>query len=108
MPLGKAIAQAGHAFIESLDNCRSQIPDIANEYRTDKHGTKVTLKSPNLHKLLQAQDKCLEAGIPCALITDSGHICPPDFDGSPIITALGMGPATRNQINHITKKFQLY
>lgn len=32
---------------------------------------------------------------------------PPFFDGSPIVTALGIGPATREQIKKITKKFQL-
>ena len=107
MPAGKAIAQAAHGFLDSFLECQSQFPEIANTYREDGHGTKVTLKA-NLYKILKAQDDCLAAQIPCALVTDSGHICPPDFDGSPIITALGIGPATRDQVKHITKKFKLY
>lgn len=104
MPNGKAIAQAGHAFIDSISKCDLQ---IIKKYHEDGHGTKITLKS-NLEKLLQAYQECIVSKIPCALVTDSGHICPPDFDGSPIITALGIGPTTRDQSKHITKKFQLY
>ena len=108
MPAGKAIAQAGHAFLDSFLNASNDFPQVAQEYRKDKHGTKVTLKSKRLDDLLKAHDACAIAGIPHALIIDSGHICPPDFDGSEVITALGIGPATRAQVKKITKNFKLF
>ena len=68
-------------------------------------GTNVVLKSNNLIQLERAFYQAKAAGLSCALIEDSGHIMPPHFDGSPIITALGIGPARREDIQHITKKF---
>lgn len=68
-------------------------------------GTNVCLKSKSLHHLERAFHEAKAAEIPCALIQDSGHILPPYFDGSPIITALGLGPCSRDQIHFITKKF---
>lgn len=70
-------------------------------------GTNVVLKSKNLNQLERAYREAKAAGIPCVLIEDEGHVMPPFFDGSPIITALGIGPATREQVQHITKKFNL-
>jgi len=32
---------------------------------------------------------------------------PPFFDGSPIATALGIGPVQRHEVSHITDKFEL-
>ena len=70
-------------------------------------GTNVVLKSKNLMQLERALYQAKEAGLPCVLIEDEGHVMPPFFDGSPIVTALGIGPATRGQVQHITKKFNL-
>lgn len=71
-------------------------------------GTNVCLKSKNLSQILRARDAALEAGLPCALIVDSDHVMLPHFDGSPIVTALGIGPCTREQVHHITRKFSVY
>lgn len=68
-------------------------------------GTNVVLKSKNLTQLERAFHNAKAAGLSCALITDTGHIMPPHFDGNPIITALGIGPALRQDIHFITKKF---
>jgi PTH2 family peptidyl-tRNA hydrolase len=79
-------------------------------------GTKVVLAARNLDALQRAQYEARAAGIPCALITDSGHILPATFDGtdwrqpfdgSPVVTALGLGPARREEAQHITDRFQL-
>lgn len=108
MSPGKLASQAGHAFLDAFEKCRVADPLIAAEYKGDQHGTKVVLKADNLYKLLRAKELAEELGLPCALITDSGHIMPPHFDGDPIITALGIGPARRDDIKAITKKFKLY
>jgi PTH2 family peptidyl-tRNA hydrolase len=52
-----------------------------------------------------AENAAKEAGIPYFRVIDSG--CPNFFDGKPIVTALGLGPATKEQIQHITGKFKL-
>lgn len=68
-------------------------------------GTNVVLKSKNLFQMERAFHDAKAAGLQCVLITDEGHIMPPYFDGSRIITALGIGPALRHDAHPITKKF---
>jgi len=105
---GKAAAQLGHAFVNSLLEASKQNPNIVSEYQDDGLGTKVCLVSETLQDLEIAYHKAKDAGIPCSLIIDSGHIHLPDFDGLPIVTALGIGPCTREQIKNINKRFKLY
>lgn len=105
MDTGKAMSQAGHAYLGSF--LRAD-PILQKEYHKDfpsSPGTKICLKSPNLGKLLLAENAAKEAGIPFFRVVDSG--CQNFFNGEPTITALGLGPATKNQIDHITKRFQL-
>jgi PTH2 family peptidyl-tRNA hydrolase len=104
MPPGKLAAQAGHAFVGTIELCRKIDPGRLDEYN---NGTKVTIGANNLSILLQVYNKCREENIPCYLVEDAHHILPPHFDGNPIITALGIGPVTRQEIHHITKKFQI-
>jgi peptidyl-tRNA hydrolase len=107
MPPGKLAAQAGHGFLGAIQAARhSQSPYVV-PYEADPPGTKIVLAAPCLDLLLQAHDRCLAAGIPCALIEDSGHVLPPHFTGSPIITALGFGPAPRDQVRGVSRLFQL-
>jgi peptidyl-tRNA hydrolase len=107
MSPGKMGAQTGHAFLDTYDLCRKEYPDRATAYHNGCHGTKVILAAANEAKLLHAYELAKMSGVPCALITDSGHIMPPHFDGNPINTAIGIGPATRSEIHHITKNFPL-
>ena len=104
MSPGKLAAQAGHAFLDSFVQA---VPQLQYEYRAVGHGTKVTLAADSLDALLRAEHQCRLDGIPCALITDAGHVLPPHFTGAPIITALGFGPARRDEVRHITKRFAL-
>lgn len=101
MPPGKLAAQAGHAFVEAYLASSSQ---EATEYRSDSVGTKVVLQG-RLPDLLTAADRCEREGIPHALIEDSDHVMPPHFDGSPIVTALGVGLSP--DASRITKTFKL-
>ena len=107
MTPGKASAQAGHAYVNSLLEALKQNPDIVQEYQQDGLGTKICLVSKNLKDLIFANHLAKEAGLPNSLIVDSGHVMPPHFDGNTIITALGIGPCTRADVGHITKGFLL-
>ena len=87
MPSGKMVAQAGHAFLQAY--LASDLEET-QEYHADGLGTKITLEA-SLEDILKTQLRLEEAGVPCVLIEDSGHVLLPHFDGSPIVTALGVG-----------------
>lgn len=106
MPPGKLVAQGGHAYTDALDEARRRDPARAAAYDQPGGGTKVALAAPSLATLERAYEACLAAGIPCALIVDAHHVLPPHFDGSPIVTALGIGPARRREVHSITKRFR--
>ena len=81
---------------------------IRSAYHNDfprSPGTKVCLKARNLEQLLKAEQLARLAGLPVFKVIDSG--CADFFDGVPIVTALGIGPATQAQVQHITKRFPL-
>jgi peptidyl-tRNA hydrolase, PTH2 family len=105
MSPGKIASQAGHAYLGAFLKCQDLNPSVLAEYLKSFPGTKVCLKAKHLAALLRAQAQAQSARIPCSLITDSG--CPNFFNGQPIITALGLGPANENQIKHITRRFEL-
>lgn len=107
MPPGKLASQAGHAFLDSFLAAAASDAARIDAYGAPGQGTKVVASSPSLGELLRARDLAAEAGIPCALVTDSGHILPPHFTGEPIVTALGIGPATRLEVRRITDGFAL-
>lgn len=90
MSPGKAAAQAGHAWVDTLllhpDSCWNA------PYRALRPGTKITLDGGSEANLLRVADRLRLKGVPFVLIHDRGHVEPPHFDGSPILTALGAGP----------------
>lgn len=109
MTPGKVAAQAGHAFTQQILRAVSAAPWLLNSYETiGEIGTKVCLGAKNLHQLQRAYHELIAKGIPCSLITDSGHIHGPDFNGKPIITALGVGPVLRRDSYDILKRFNVY
>lgn len=106
MSPGKAASQAGHAFKLLTKQIITEHSVLAADYFSDGDmGTNVVLQAKNQFQLERAFQEAKAAGIPAELIIDSGHIMPPHFDGDPIITALGIGPASRDQIKQITKRF---
>lgn len=108
MSTGKLAAQAGHAYLNAYLKALNERPEIAEFYQRDGIGTKICLKAKNQDALLKAYEAAKEAGLPCELIIDQHHIIPgTDFTGEPIITALGIGPARKHEIHHITKRFSL-
>lgn len=104
MPAGKLAAQAGHAFLGAFENAP---PSLQSPYHSDGPGTKIVLAAPSLDALLQAADRARELGLPHYLVQDRGHVLPPHFDGTPIYTALGFGPALRPEVQALTRRFAL-
>ena len=106
MSAGKIASQAGHAFLGAFLQCHD--PSVLGQYHKDfpqSPGTKVCLTTRTLDQLLRTEQAAQAEGLPIFRVVDSG--CGNFFGGEPIITALGIGPATRSQIQHITKKLQL-
>jgi len=106
MNCGKMCSQASHAALGTFLRCQdpATIAEYHSEFPTHP-GTKVCLGAKNLHALMRAKAEAEAAGIPTYLVTDSG--CHNFFNGEPTVTALGLGPASKDQIKHITKRFQL-
>lgn len=107
MTPGKLSAQAGHAYQMSYDKAVRERPEITSQYKGSGNGTKISMYAKNLGQLIRAYRECQAAKIPCELIIDRGHILLPHFDGKPIITALGIGPAYRDEMAHITKRYTM-
>lgn len=106
MEAGKIASQAGHAFLGAFLNCKDQ--NAITEYHKDfpkSPGTKICLKVPSLTELHRIAYEAKAAGLSTYVVVDSG--CPNFFDGQPTVTALGIGPATKEQIQHITKNLKL-
>lgn len=109
MSSGKLAAQAGHAYGDTLHQAEKIDPSRISNYRNEeKGGSKVLLAAKKERDLIKAYLQLKEEGIPCAIVVDRNHIHLPDFDGSPIITGLGVGPCTQSEVKHILKKFQVY
>lgn len=92
MSPGKAASQAGHAFKLATYQILKTHPEQFEKYLDNSIGTNVCLVAKNLDQILKLQRECQDLGLNSVLIEDEGHIHPPHFDGSPIITALGIGP----------------
>jgi len=107
MDAGKIASQAGHAYVGAAFAAQDLTPSILAEYHKDlpiSPGTKVCLRLKSPEALFRAEAAAKDAGIPVFRVVDSG--CPDFFDGLPIVTALGIGPATREQVPFL-KKHQL-
>ena len=104
MSPGKLCSQAGHAYLGACLQALKTHPELASAYTAQSPGTKVCLHG-SLAELSQAQEQLKAARIPHFLVIDSG--CPNFFDGQPIITALGFGPAKRLDLKRITRRLKL-
>lgn len=108
MSPGKAASQAGHAYLGAYIQALQLNPQLAADYSAEhptSPGTKVCLEG-NLNAIMRAKDEAERLGIPHFLVIDSG--CSNFFDGQPTITALGIGPAKKHDIQSITRRFQLF
>lgn len=103
MTAGKAASQAGHAF---LDSFLKASPDQTSAYMADG-GTKVVLACADEKALCDIYYRARMAGLPCAMVVESEHIMPPAFDGSPVVTAVGIGPCAKAEARPITRGLRL-
>jgi PTH2 family peptidyl-tRNA hydrolase len=105
MTCGKMCSQSSHAALGAFINANADLQTAYHSEFPEHPGTKICLTAKSLDRILIAKEMADAAGIPAFLVTDSG--CSNFFDGKPTITALGLGPATKDQIKHITRRFQL-
>ena len=111
MSPGKAAAQAGHAYKMLTKQLLKEYPELELEYfgpDGDDIGTNITLLAPTLEEFTKAYADSIGRGCPLTIIEDSGHIHPPDFDGSPIVTAFGLGPIKRSEAPIIIQNLPKY
>jgi PTH2 family peptidyl-tRNA hydrolase len=107
MSPGKSAAQASHAARLSLLHYLKLHPDHAGQFLArNSVGPIVILDAPDLAALQKMAAQAAHRRLPWALFVDSGHICPPCFDGSEIPTALAIGPAPKALIKPITNHFR--
>lgn len=100
MSPGKAMAQAGHAYKLLTKKLIEEYPELKEEYfgpNGDDIGTNITLKTDTIEEFTHAYSECIGSKCPLVIVEDSGHIHPPDFDGSPIVTAFGIGPIRKSE-----------
>jgi peptidyl-tRNA hydrolase, PTH2 family len=103
MTRGKAASQAGHAFQDSFLAASS---DLTKAYIADG-GTKIVLTVSGERELCDLFHKAKMAGLPCAIVVEKDHVMPPHFDGSEIVTAVGIGPVERSAAKPFTKGLPL-
>lgn len=108
MPLGKLLAQVGHAFLGAFENCtdtelkKTYLGENPNNV-VDTGQAKISKKAKNLAALERAQAECTALGIPTALIKDSGRT----VFSEPTVTCLGIGPVARENLPKFVDKMQL-
>ena len=100
-------AQAGHAYLGAFLDALTVCPQTALAYAKCSPGTKICLVAHDEDHLLSLYKKARDENLPAALIYDSGHILLPHFDGGERLTAVGVGPATRETLRNITSKLKL-
>lgn len=66
---------------------------------------KITLEVKNEAQLKRYYDEAVAAGLPASWIVDAGRTV---FNGVPTPTCVGIGPASREQIDAITKRLRVY
>jgi peptidyl-tRNA hydrolase len=107
MPPGKLAAQCGHAYLNAYEKALELRPEITRLYKGTGNGTKICAYQKNLGQLLRTYREIRDAGLPCDLIIDRGHVLSPCFDGNPIITAIGIGPCYPEEIEKQLKRCTL-
>lgn len=112
MSEGKANAQAGHAYVDALLHSLShqdcEIRGHAQAYAGLRPGTKICLDGGSLAKFDQLLSELEAAGVPHVLIHDEHHVELPDFDGSRIVTAIGIGPLHRDARPRLLKRLSMW
>ncbi|MBT28161.1 MAG: hypothetical protein CMO01_00770 [Thalassobius sp.] len=107
MSPGKARAQLGHAFTDTLLDALDADAPGAAAYAALRPGTKICLDGGSGDHLRRIAMRLDALGIPKTLIIDRDHVELPDFDGSPTLTALGVGPVSRDRVPGFLRNLKL-
>lgn len=102
IPLGKALAQAGHAFLGVVEAAR-KISDIRIEEYLSGQQPKIAISAKNLEALRRAVDECRKAGIPACVITDAGRT----VFTEPTVTCAAIGPVLRSDLPKYVSRMRL-
>lgn len=112
MSEGKSNAQAGHAYVDalllSLSHDNPEIRAAGESYAALTPGTKVCLDGGSAERLERLSSILQDAGIPHVRIIDRDHVELPDFDGSPVLTAIGVGPLTRSATPKFLRRLSMW
>ena len=107
MDAGKAAAQAVHAARLSLLRHLQNHPDQAVEFHDrNSIGSFVVLDATTLTDIERLATLATLHELPWAMFVDSEHVLLPHFDGSPITTALAIGPAQQSRIKPLVRKYR--
>ncbi|KJV31342.1 hypothetical protein VI08_13700 [Luteibacter yeojuensis] len=107
MSPGKLAAQCGHAFTSAYEKALMQRPEVTGEYKGTGEGTKLVMYAKSLTTLVRAYRDLQKAELPHHLVIDRGHKVPPHFTGEPTVTALGVGPVYRDEVEVIMKRYTM-
>jgi PTH2 family peptidyl-tRNA hydrolase len=110
---GKYVAQGSHASVGALFSIGSIVGDSFVIPLSDPFVKEWVLGNFKKVVLYVESDSALEdlykkaraAGLPCAIIVDSGLT---EFNGMPTLTAVGIGPGDEALINTITGNLPLF
>jgi peptidyl-tRNA hydrolase len=105
---GKAHAQSGHAYTDTLLHALQHEDPRALAYAALRPGTKVCLNGGSHADMLRLLDRLGATPLPHVRIIDSGHVEPPDFYGRPVLTAIGVGPLLRADAPPFLKRLPLW
>lgn len=96
---GKAAAQAAHASILSYE-----LATVRDRKKWKSQGQKkVVLKVNSLAEIYKLEKEAKKLGLPFAIVEDAGLTeIPPGT-----VTAIGIGPASAEQIDKVTKHLEL-
>lgn len=109
MPAGKLAAQAAHCCAQSLLASLAMDPERLRILSRAAHsGSRVILRARHERQILAAYEEARSRDLPSALFYDSGHILPPHFDGNPILTGVGLGPASKAALRPVVRRFSCY
>lgn len=126
MRKGKMIAQGAHASMKVVLDLMQRVPGMKYLHSKGEVGelllslrltaktpldiwlngtfTKICLSVDSEAELEEIYNKAKEAGLPCAMIVDSGLT---EFGGVPTKTCIAIGPDVASRINEITGHLKL-
>lgn len=99
MGKGKIVAQASHASLQAYLNCEK---NLAEKWLAEG-AKKIAVKVNRENELIELERKARKMKISIALVRDAGHtqVAP----GT--LTALGIGPASEEEIDEVSGKLKL-